>query len=104
MNNWDYANRTPTWKDGFNGTDSIVRQIQLKHKGGNQYSLASHPIDQLDELTESTDEFERIEVNGSKTLQIKANTYQLEADISWADLKRGIQAKRIRGIQNAISM
>jgi levanbiose-producing levanase len=42
MNNWDYANRTPTWKDGFNGTDSIVRQIQLKHKGGNQYSLASH--------------------------------------------------------------
>ncbi|CAI8862575.1 MULTISPECIES: glycoside hydrolase family 32 protein [Bacillus] len=87
MNNWDYANRTPTWKDGFNGTDSIVRQIRLKHKGGDRYSLASHPIDQLDELTESADELDRIEVNGSKTLQIKGNTYQLEADISWDDLK-----------------
>ncbi|WP_369009451.1 GH32 C-terminal domain-containing protein, partial [Bacillus sp. GbtcB13] len=73
-----------------------------------QYSLASHPIDQLDELTESTDVFERIEVNGSKTLQIKANTYQLGADISWADLKNAgfrlrVSADRKRHIDVGIS-
>ncbi|MBU8785649.1 glycoside hydrolase family 32 protein [Bacillus sp. FSL M8-0052] len=87
MNNWDYANDTPTQNDGFNGTDSIVREIRLKHDGGNTYSLASQPISQLDQLTVSTDEFEKIEVNGSKTLSVKGDTYMLDADISWSDAK-----------------
>ncbi|WFA04696.1 glycoside hydrolase family 32 protein [Bacillus sp. HSf4] len=86
MNNWDYSNRTPTWREGFNGTDSIVRQIQLKRKGGDSYTLASQPIDQLDELTVSTDEFEKMKVTGSKTLHVKGDTYQLETDITWSDL------------------
>ena len=34
MNNWDYAHSTPTWSfDGFNGTDSITREIRLKRYG-----------------------------------------------------------------------
>ncbi|MCY7857574.1 glycoside hydrolase family 32 protein [Bacillus sonorensis] len=87
MNNWDYSNDTPTEQEGFNGTDSIVRQLQLKHYEDNIYSLASQPISQLDKLTVSTEYDEKIKVNGSKTLPVKGDTYRLDADISWSDIK-----------------
>lgn len=39
LNNWDYANTTPTIDcDGFNGTDSIVREITLKRGSGGRSS------------------------------------------------------------------
>ncbi|MBD1383135.1 glycoside hydrolase family 32 protein [Metabacillus arenae] len=87
MNNWDYPHNTPTLQDGFNGMDSIVRQIELKHEGNNAYNLTSQPMEALNKLTHSTDYFKQIKVNGSKTLKVTGDAYQLEADISWSDLK-----------------
>lgn len=87
MNNWDYANVTPTLEEGFNGTDSIVRQIELQAEGDNRYYLVSQPIEALDELTSSTGTFGHIEVDGSTTLDVTGEMYQLEADISWSEMK-----------------
>ncbi|PRR80966.1 Levanbiose-producing levanase [Clostridium vincentii] len=87
MNNWDYQNNTPTMQDGFNGTDSIVRQISLKKQVDTTYSLISQPVESLDSLTTSTDNFDEIQVSGSKTLEVQGEAYQLDADISWSDAK-----------------
>lgn len=87
MNNWAYADITPTVKEGFNGMDSILREIELKHKGENQYFLSSKPNEKLNELTSITKSYDKIEVDGSKTLDVRDDTYQLEADIAWSDLK-----------------
>ncbi|GIM28570.1 levanase [Clostridium polyendosporum] len=87
MNNWDYPNNTPTMQDGFNGTDSIVRQISLKKQVDNTYSLISQPVETLDRLITSTDHFKQIQVTGSKTLTVQGEAYQLDADISLLDAK-----------------
>ncbi|AET59026.1 endolevanase, glycoside hydrolase family 32 [Paenibacillus terrae HPL-003] len=87
MNNWDYANNTPTLKEGFNGMDSVVRQIRLKHVDGLGYRLVSQPVEALKQLPASTKSFEQIKVNGTHTLPVKAEAYQLEADISWSTIK-----------------
>jgi levanase len=87
MNNWDYPHHTPTLQEGFNGMDSIVRQIELKHEKDHTYRLVSQPIKALNKLTNSTDSFKQIKVNGSKTLNIKGDAYQLDTDISWSDIK-----------------
>lgn len=70
MNNWEYVHNTPTLQEDFNGMDSIVRQIELKHESDKIYHLVSQPIDELNELTTSTDSYEQIEVNGSETLDV----------------------------------
>ncbi|WP_188802613.1 glycoside hydrolase family 32 protein [Sporolactobacillus putidus] len=85
MNNWDYPNNTPTMQDGFNGTDSIVRQISLKKQAGKTYGLISRPVETLDRLTGSTEHFKQIKVNGLKTLKAKGDAYELDADVSWTD-------------------
>lgn len=87
MNNWDYSNNTPTLQDGFNGMDSIVRQISLKKQMNNEYSLVSQPVETLDNLIKSTDNLGKVEVNGTKALQVQGETYQLDADVSWSDAK-----------------
>ncbi|MCK2008824.1 glycoside hydrolase family 32 protein, partial [Peribacillus sp. Aquil_B8] len=87
MNNWAYADNTPTLKEGFNGMDSIVRQIELKREGVNKYYLSSQPSEALKELTSSTNSFDKIEVDGSETLDVKGDAYQIEADLSWSDFK-----------------
>ncbi|WP_290444334.1 glycoside hydrolase family 32 protein [Clostridium estertheticum] len=87
MNNWDYQNNTPTMKEGFNGTDSIVRQISLKKQVDDTYSLISQPVETLDSLITSTDHFNQIQVSGSKTLKVQGEAYQLDADISWSNAK-----------------
>ncbi|MCY8198442.1 2,6-beta-fructan 6-levanbiohydrolase [Bacillus subtilis] len=86
MNNWDYANNTPTMKNGFNGTDSVIRELRLQEQDGT-YSLVSQPIEALEQLTVSTDEIEDQDVNGSKTLSMTGDTYQLDMDLSWSELK-----------------
>ncbi|MDQ8738726.1 glycoside hydrolase family 32 protein [Paenibacillus sp. LHD-38] len=86
MNNWDYPHNTPTLKEGFNGTDSIVRQIKLKQAGDHTYSLVSQPIETLDQWTSKADSFKRIKVDGSATLPVTGDTYQLDADISWSEI------------------
>ncbi|WP_173917568.1 glycoside hydrolase family 32 protein [Halobacillus sp. Marseille-Q1614] len=87
MNNWDYANNTPTMNEGFNGLDSIVRKIELKKSEDNTYHLTSQPNENLDKLTKSKDFYEKIEVDGAKTLKSKGTAYQIEADVSWSELE-----------------
>ncbi len=87
MNNWAYAHNTPTLQEDFNGMDSIVRQIELKHEGQNQYYLASQPIEALKNFATYTESFKNIKVNGSKPLPLQGDVYQLEADIAWKKLK-----------------
>jgi len=86
MNNWDYPHETPTLKEGFNGMDSIVRQIKLSGDGNQKYKLVSQPIEALDQLVSSTESVEQIKVNSSSTLDITGEAYQLDADISWSEI------------------
>ncbi len=86
MNNWDYANNTPTLQEGFNGMNSIVRKIRLRFNG-QSYVLSSQPIGAISLLPASTQKFQRMEVDGSKTLNASGASYQLDADISWSQLK-----------------
>ncbi len=87
MNNWVYADETPTMTEGFNGVDSVVRKIELKKSDDDSYYLASQPKEELKQLTSSSDFYESMEVEGSKTLEATGTSYQLEADISWSELK-----------------
>ncbi|WP_315900428.1 glycoside hydrolase family 32 protein [Neobacillus bataviensis] len=87
MNNWDYANNTPTTEEDFNGMDSIVREIELKHAGSNEYYLTSKPIEANNDLVYSKDFIKKMNVNGSETLKITGDTYELETEISWSELK-----------------
>ncbi|MBT2292788.1 glycoside hydrolase family 32 protein [Paenibacillus albidus] len=97
MNNWDYPHNTPTLREGFNGQDSIVRQIKLKQAGDQTYRLVSQPIEALNQLTNSTDSFKEIQVNGSTTLNITGDTYQLDTDISWSEIKNaGLRLRESR--------
>ncbi|MFD1886209.1 glycoside hydrolase family 32 protein [Paenibacillus wenxiniae] len=96
MNNWDYANNTPTLQDGYNGTDSMVRQIQLKKLSGSTgYTLLSQPIRGLSTFVTATRHIPRVEVDGRYNLDVKASSYQVDADITWSDLKNaGFQLRR----------
>lgn len=87
MNNWDYAHETPTMEENFNGMDSVVREIQLKHDDRSQYYLASQPVAALDKSVHSTDSYEEIKVNGSETLETTGDSYKLETDITWSEAK-----------------
>ncbi|MNC42986.1 Levanbiose-producing levanase [compost metagenome] len=49
--------------------------------------MVSQPIEALNSLTNSTDSFKEIKVNGSTTLNITGDTYQLDTDISWSEIK-----------------
>lgn len=86
MNNWNYADNTPTLQEGFNGMDSVVRQIQLKNNGENSYYLASQPIEAYNKLAKTKDHLKEIEVNGQKQLEMTGEIYQLETDILWTEL------------------
>lgn len=66
MNNWDYVNNTVTWeKEGFNGTDSLVRVINLK-KEGTGYHLYSAPNPNLEAYTKTEKMLPNQSVNGTK--------------------------------------
>ncbi|MGD6818262.1 glycoside hydrolase family 32 protein [Metabacillus sp. 113a] len=87
MNNWDYPHNTPTMEENFNGTDSIVREIKLKKQQDQGYTLISQPVKALEQTAKSADSIGKLEVNGSTTLDLKGEAYQLDADISWTDAK-----------------
>lgn len=95
MNNWAYADTTPTRaSDGFNGTDSIVREITLKHYPDG-YSLVSQPTSALASHASSVRNLGTIEVNdGLVPLPYKGTAYQLETDVSWTQLDNiGLQLR-----------
>ncbi|KOO46107.1 glycoside hydrolase family 32 protein [Priestia koreensis] len=86
MNNWDYPDNTPTVKEGFNGVDSIVRELRLK-KQDDQYVITSSPIEKLQDFVSSKNDIGDVEVDGSKTLDVKGDSYQIQADISFEEAK-----------------
>ncbi len=95
MNNWAYADTTPTRAaDGFNGTDSIVRQITLKHYADG-YALASQPTPALASHATSVTNLGTIGVNdGLVPLAYHGTAYQLDTDVSWTQLDNiGLQLR-----------
>jgi levanbiose-producing levanase len=95
MNNWDYAHTTPTWTEaGFNGTDSITRQVQLK-RYGSSYSLVSRPVDALGRIATTSLELGDLRVDGFLPLGYKGDAYQIETDVSWTTATNiGLQLRR----------
>ncbi|MDX8047564.1 GH32 C-terminal domain-containing protein [Gracilibacillus sp. S3-1-1] len=87
MNNWAYADQTPTQEEGFNGLDSIVRKIELKKNHTNGYYLVSQPIQKLNQLINETIHYPEMTVDGTVTLDDNVDSYQLSADISWDEAK-----------------
>ncbi|MEU0810571.1 glycoside hydrolase family 32 protein [Streptomyces sp. NPDC005970] len=96
LNHWDYANTTPTIDcDGFNGTDSIVREITLKRAANGTYYLASQPIAALDDQVSRTVNLGDLEVDGRRVLDYTGTAYELTTEIAWDQLTgAGLQLRR----------
>ncbi|WP_031486308.1 glycoside hydrolase family 32 protein [Streptomyces bicolor] len=96
LNNWDYANITPTIDcDGFNGTDSIVREITLKRATSGTYYLASQPVAALDDHVSRTVNLGDLEVTGTRVLDYRGTAYEVTCEITWDQLKgAGLQLRR----------
>lgn len=95
MNNWDYAHSTPTWTaDGFNGTDSITREIRLK-RFGSSFSLVSQPAAALAGIATERIELGDVTVDGFHPLAYRGDAFQLEADVTWETATNiGLQLRR----------
>lgn len=85
MNNWKYAARdVPTdASDGYNGQNSIVRELRLEHQPGGWYSLLSAPIAALQAYATATVGLPDFAVDGTVVLPWAGRAYELELDISW---------------------
>jgi levanbiose-producing levanase len=85
MNNWKYAARdVPTdATDGYNGQNSVVRELRLARQAGGWYSLLSTPIAALATYASSTTVLPDRTVDGSYALPWSGRAYELEVDISW---------------------
>ncbi|MEV5551076.1 GH32 C-terminal domain-containing protein [Streptomyces sp. NPDC052309] len=96
LNNWDYANVTPTIDtDGFNGTDSIVREIRLKRTASGTYYLASQPVAALDDHVSRTVRLGDLTVDGTRVLDYTGTAYELSCEITWDQLTgAGVQLRR----------
>ncbi|SDO99131.1 levanbiose-producing levanase [Microbacterium sp. ru370.1] len=87
MNNWKYAARNvPTdATDGYNGQNSIVRELRLEHQPDGRYTLLSSPISTLATHATSTVTLPDRTVNGSTVLPWSGRAYELELDIAWTN-------------------
>lgn len=95
MNNWDYAHSTPTWSaDGFNGTDSITRELRLK-RYGTSYSLVSQPVAALRDIATTSTELGDVTVDGFLPLGYEGDAYEITADVTWQTATNiGVQLRR----------
>ncbi|WP_191878587.1 glycoside hydrolase family 32 protein [Streptomyces filipinensis] len=96
LNNWAYAHTTPTIDaDGFNGTDSIVREITLRKSATSGYHLASRPLTALDSYVSRTVDLGDLTVDGTRLLDYTGVSYELTTDITWSQLTgAGVQLRR----------
>jgi len=95
MNNWDYAHSTPTWTAaGFNGTDSITRELRLT-RYGSAFSLVSQPVAALADIATARTELGDVTVDGFLPLAYEGDAYQVEADVTWETATNiGLQLRR----------
>ncbi|MEV5842657.1 GH32 C-terminal domain-containing protein [Streptomyces sp. NPDC051985] len=96
LNDWAYPNTTPTIDcDGFNGTDSIVREVTLKHASDGGYHLASQPVAALDSYVSRTVDLGDLTVDGTLLLDYTGTSYELTTEITWSQLTgAGVQLRR----------
>lgn len=99
MNSWAYPYTTPTWEsDGFNGTDSIVREIQLAASDDpSGYSLVSQPISALDDHATSTTTLGDVVVPSGDPLVLdeQGAAYRIETTVSRGVAENvGLQLRR----------
>ena len=99
MNSWAYPYTTPTWEtDGFNGTDSIVREIQLAASDDpSGYSLVSRPISALDDHATSTTTLGDVVVPSGDpvVLDEQGAAYRIETTVSRGAAENvGLQLRR----------
>ncbi|GLI27136.1 levanbiose-producing levanase [Agromyces rhizosphaerae] len=87
MNNWKYAARdVPTdATDGYNGQNSIVRELRLERQPGGWCSLLSSPIASLGDHVTSITSIPDRTVDGSFVLPWTGRAYELEVDLAWGD-------------------
>ncbi|PWG12066.1 levanase [Streptomyces sp. V2] len=96
LNHWDYAGTTPTMEcDGFNGTDSIVREVRLRRDGSGAYYLASQPVAALDRYVSREVNLGDLAVDGSRLLPYTGTAYELTCTVTWDQLTgAGLQLRR----------
>ncbi|MFE1951559.1 glycoside hydrolase family 32 protein [Streptomyces sp. NPDC059524] len=83
-NNWTYPHNTPTLvADGFNGTDSLTRELTLERAGDGTYHLASRPAPALDRYATGTKKLGDVTVDGSKALDVTGTSYEIRARLRW---------------------
>lgn len=82
MNNWDYPDNTPTTgADGFNGTDSIVREVTLHRAPDGVFHLASQPVAALDRHVTNTVDLGDLRVDGQLDLSYQGVAYELTCEM-----------------------
>ena len=96
MNNWDYAHTTPTLEaDGFNGTDSIVREVTLGRDADGGWALFSRPVDTLAGRATHTRELGDLTVDGELVLDFTGVAYEVTTTVRWEQLTTfGLQLRR----------
>jgi levanbiose-producing levanase len=85
MNFWDYPHETPTWEsDGFNGLDSITREVRLKWYSATDCALVSRPAAALDGRVANRIELGDLTVDGRKVLDYAGLAYEVRTSITWS--------------------
>jgi len=89
MNNWKYANReVPTdATDGYNGQNSIVRELRLHRESDGRYALLSTPTSALADHAVATYDLPDQQVDGYLRLPFSGRSYEIELDLAWGDLE-----------------
>ena len=84
MNHWDYPFNTPSWEaDGFNGTDSIVRELSLKWYSGTECALVSAPVRTLADRASRTVGLGDVQVDGVLPLDYRGRAYEVRTRVTW---------------------
>jgi levanbiose-producing levanase len=95
MNFWDYPNSTPSWEtDGFNGTDSIVRELNLHWYSAAEPVLLSTPVRTLADRASRTVSLGDVTVNGIMPLDYRGRAYEVQTRVTWGQLNNiGLQLR-----------
>jgi levanbiose-producing levanase len=96
MNHWDYPFNTPSWEaDGFNGTDSIVREISLRWYSATECALVSAPVRTLADRASRTVELGDVRVDGVLPLAYRGRAYEVRTRVTWEQAANvGMQLRR----------